>query len=280
METLREKQKQLREILRRHAPVLIAYSGGVDSAYLLAEARNTLGKGAMLGVIADSPSLPRKALASALELARTLDAPVEVVPTEELQNPDYAQNPVNRCYFCKAELFSKLEELAGSRMFSALAYGENADDMKQVRPGRKAATEFSVLAPLRDAGLTKDEIRAASRELGLPTADAPAQPCLSSRIPHGTPVTQGALAMVEAGEEWVRSLGFSVFRVRHLEGTGNGPDANLSPNENGHRPVAPRARVQIAPAEMARVPELKQQIEDGLIAIGYATVELDPKGYQ
>ncbi|NBV87853.1 MAG: TIGR00268 family protein, partial [Verrucomicrobia bacterium] len=175
METLRAKQEVLRQILRDHAPLLIAYSGGVDSAYLLAEACRTLGPRAMLGVIADSASLPRKALAAALALAEGLHAPVEVVATGELQNPDYAKNPVNRCYFCKAELFSRLEALAAERKFKGLAYGENADDMLQVRPGRDAALRFRVLAPLRDAGLTKAEIRAASRELGLPTADAPAQ---------------------------------------------------------------------------------------------------------
>jgi pyridinium-3,5-biscarboxylic acid mononucleotide sulfurtransferase len=280
METLRDKQKKLRQILKDHAPLLIAYSGGVDSAYLLAEARNTLGRNAMLGVIADSASLPRKALASALELAESLDAPLEIVPTGELQNPEYAQNPVNRCYFCKAELFTKLEEMAGRRMFRALAYGENMDDMKQVRPGRQAAVEFSVLAPLRDAGLTKNEIRIASREMGLPTADAPAQPCLSSRIPHGTPVTQKALSMVEAGEDWVRSLGFSVFRVRHIAGAGGEVEAGLQNALSGNAGDILKARVQIAPDEMARIPEFKEQIEGGLIAVGYDQVEIDPEGYR
>jgi uncharacterized protein len=270
MELLRAKQDALRKALRAHAPLLVAYSGGVDSAYLLAEARHTLGPGGMLGVIADSPSLPRKALAEALALAAALDAPVEVVPTGELDNPDYAQNPVNRCYFCKAELFANLERLAGTRNFRGLAYGENADDMRQVRPGRQAAAEYQVLAPLRDAGLTKEEIRAASRELGLPTADAPAQPCLSSRIPHGTPVTTDALRMVEAGEEWVRSLGFVVFRVRHIVGepTGEGGAAQVS------------ARVQIAPEEMGKLAELAPRLEAGLRAVGYAAVELDPLGYR
>jgi len=248
--------------LRAHAPLLVAYSGGVDSAYLLAEASRVLGAAA-LGVIADSPSLPRQALADALALAEQIGARVEVVKTDELQNPSYAENPVNRCYFCKAELFSRLDALAAERGFSAIAYGENADDMRQVRPGRQAAAEFSIVAPLRDAGLTKAEIRELSRALGLPTADAPAQPCLSSRIPHGTPVTTGALAMIERSEAWVRKLGFRVFRVRHLAGEG-----------------ALRARVQIAPEEMPGLPPVMEQLEAGLLAAGYSTVEIDPAGYR
>lgn len=254
-----EKLTQLRAQLHAHAPLIVAYSGGVDSTCLLAEAHETLGAQA-LGVIADSPSLPRQALADALALAKKIGAKVEVIRTEEFANPEYTANPVNRCYFCKAELFTKLDALAAARGFRAIAYGENADDMRQVRPGRQAAAEFSIIAPLRDAGLTKAEIRARSRELGLPTADAPAQPCLSSRIPHGTPVTPSALAMIEQGEAFVRSLGFRIFRVRHLADT--------------------HARVQIAPEEMPRLPELAAQIEGGLRAIGYAAVEIDPTGYR
>jgi pyridinium-3,5-biscarboxylic acid mononucleotide sulfurtransferase len=258
-----EKLAQLRAQLREHTPLVIAYSGGVDSAYLLAEAQRTLGNDA-LGVIADSPSLPRQALADALTLAEQIGARVEVVKTDELDNPQYAANPMNRCYFCKAELFTRLDALAHERGFRAIAYGENADDMKQVRPGRQAAAEFSILGPLRDAGLTKAEIRELSRELGLPTADAPAQPCLSSRIPHGTPVTVEALAMVERGEAHVRSLGFRIFRVRHLA-----------------EPSQPlRARVQIAPEEMPRLPEVAADLEAGLRAAGYAAIEIDPAGYR
>ncbi len=258
-----EKLHQLRAQLRAHAPLVIAYSGGVDSAYLLAEAHRTLGE-KVLGVIADSASLPRQALADALALAAQIGARVEVVKTGEVENPEYAANPVNRCYFCKAELFTKLDALASERGFRAIAYGENADDMKQVRPGRQAATEFSILGPLRDAGLTKAEIRELSRGLGLPTADAPAQPCLSSRIPHGTPVTTAALAMVERGEELVRGLGFRIFRVRHLTDSAQ----------------VVRARVQIAPEEMSRLPQVAHELEAGLRKVGYASVEIDPAGYR
>lgn len=265
MKSLKEKLEALRSQLRAHSPLLVAYSGGVDSAYLLAEARSVLGRDGVLGVIADSASLPRKALAAALDLAGKIDARVEVVQTTELANPAYASNPVNRCYFCKAELFSQLEKIARVRLFRGLAYGENADDVRQARPGRAAAQEYAVLAPLMEAGLTKAEIRELSRSLGLPTADAPAQPCLSSRIPHGTPVTVSALAMVEAGEEWVRSLGFSVFRVRHLEQIDS---------------KGARAKVQLAPAEMLRLQDFRRDIESGLRAVGYAEVEFDLEGYR
>lgn len=261
---MKAKVIQLQEYLREHSPVLVAYSGGVDSAYLLAAAFDALGPDRMLGVIADSPSLPRQALADALAVAKQIGAPVEVVRTEEMANEDYSSNPPNRCYFCKAELFRKMDALAAERKFAALAYGENADDAASLRPGSRAAAEFKVIAPLKQVGLRKAEIRELSRQRGLPTADAPAQPCLSSRIPHGTPVTASALAMVEQGEEWVRSLGFRVFRVRHIV------------EEPGHL----RARVQIAPEEMARLPPVDEQLRAGLAAVGYESVEVDPQGYR
>jgi len=258
------KLAALAEVLRAHRPLLIAYSGGVDSSYLLAFARQTLGHDGMLGVIADSPSLPRQGLAAALELARSLDAPVEVLPTGEMENEEYVSNPFNRCYFCKSELFARMAALAGQRGFASIAYGENAEDPADTRPGSQAAREFAVLAPLRHAGLTKAEIRELSRAMGLPTADAPSQPCLSSRIPFGTPVTREALAMVEAGEALVRVLGFRVLRVRHLvDSEGN-----------------PRARVQVACEEMDRLPPLQAKLEAGLLAVGYTAVEIDPQGYR
>lgn len=256
-----EKIAVLEAILRAHAPLAVAYSGGVDSACLLAVAHRTLGNRA-LGVIADSPSLPRAALAEALEVARSFGATVEVVKTEELDDPRYAENPINRCYFCKAELFQRMDAIAHERGFAAIAYGENADDPAHLRPGSQAAREFAVLAPLKQAGLTKADVRALSRELGLPTADAPAQPCLSSRIPHGTPVTREALALVERGEAAVRALGFRVFRVRYLDG------------------ATPSARVQIAPEEMPRLDALRDPLENDLRAAGFAEVEIDPAGYR
>lgn len=262
---MQEKIEQLKASLRAHAPLVIAYSGGVDSACLLAVAHETLGD-RVLGVIADSASLPRQALADALALAEKIGARVDVIRTEELEDERYASNPVNRCYFCKAELFTKLDELARTRGFAALAYGENADDTAHFRPGRKAAEEFAVIAPLKDAGLTKAEIREISRRLGLPTADAPAQPCLSSRIPHGTPVTLHALGMVERGEALVRGLGFKVFRVRHV--VKNDAAARC------------HARVQISPDEMPSLAPVQESLIAGLVAVGYDGVEIDPAGYR
>jgi len=260
---VRAKVAVLEAHLRDHAPLLIAYSGGVDSACLLALAHRALGDAA-LGVIADSPSLPRHALAEAVALARSLGAPLEVVATAEMDNPDYASNPPNRCYFCKAELFSHMERIARERRFAAIAYGENADDPAHLRPGSQAAREYAVLAPLRHAGLAKAEIREISRALGLPTADAPAQPCLSSRIAHGTPVTLEALGMVERGEAHLRTFGFRVFRVRHLV-AGDG---------------RPYARVQVAPEEMDRLPAVREAVRAGLREVGYGEVEIDPDGYR
>ena len=261
--SLTEKLILLENVLRQHAPLLIAYSGGVDSTCLLALAYRTLGD-RMLGVIADSPSLPRESLANALALAERIGAPVQVIETGEMENPDYASNPQNRCYYCKSELFVNMDRLASERGFAAIAYGENAEDPAHLRPGSQAAREFAVLAPLRQAGLSKAEIRELSRELGLPTADAPSQPCLSSRIPFGTPVTLEALSMVERGEALVRSFGFRVLRVRHLVE----PQGGL------------KARVQIAPEEMSGLADVEAKIKAGLLAIGYGTVEIDPDGYR
>ncbi len=260
-EGMTEKLSILEDVLRRHAPLLVAYSGGVDSTCLLAVAHRTLGE-RVTGVIADSPSLPRQALAEALEVARGFGARVEVIATEEFSNPDYLINPPNRCYFCKAELFSRMDALARERGLAAIAYGENADDPAHLRPGSQAAEEFAVIAPLRQAGLTKADVRELSRRLGLPTADAPAQPCLSSRIPHGTPVTREALNLVERGEAFLRSLGFRVFRVRYQAGSPAG------------------ALVQVAPAENALLQARQERLMAGLRAVGFGSVTIDPDGYR
>ena len=261
--TIRQKQHKLQSILGSYPRWLIAYSGGVDSTYLLAEAASLLGRSAW-GVIADSPSLPRKALSSAIQVAENLGAQLRVIQTTELENPTYAANPFNRCYFRKHELFERMLRLALSEKFPVVAYGENADDAFELRPGAKAATEFQIKSPLREAGLTKVEIRWLSRELSLPTADLPAQPCLSSRIPHGTPVTRAALLMVERAEDRLRTFGFRVFRVRY------------NPAESG----AIIAKLQVEPSEIPRLHSLATELERDLRAIGFSRMMIDPVGYR
>ncbi|MCC6356176.1 MAG: ATP-dependent sacrificial sulfur transferase LarE [Verrucomicrobiae bacterium] len=254
-----DKVHRLDRVLAGYGRVMVAYSGGVDSAFLLERAHAVLGAHC-LGVIADSPSLARAELSAALELARRIGARVDVVRTHEFANPEYLANTPDRCYFCKAELFGVMERLAAERGFPVLAYGENADDMRQVRPGRRAAEEFEVVAPLRDVGLGKEEIRVASRAVGLPTAEKPASPCLSSRIPHGTPVTLEALGRVERGEAALRDMGFRVFRVR----------------DHGEL-----ARVELGPEEFGSYddPAIREGIERALRAAGYGRVERDPNPY-
>lgn len=254
------KLRVAQEILRRHAPVLVAYSGGVDSSVLLALAvRSGIH---VVGVIADSPSLPREALAKALGQAREMGARVEILRTREMDDPRYAANPINRCYFCKAELFQRMEEEAARRGVRSLAYGENADDPAHERPGALAAREFSVLAPLREAGLTKPDIRQLARNWGLASADLVAMPCLSSRIPHGQEVTTEALSRVENAEGILRARGFSVVRVRHL----------LSDK-------GAKARVLVGPDEVPRLLAEASRLAPLLCGVGFTVVEFDEAGY-
>lgn len=260
MTTLAEKEKHLRAQLAALPSLAVAYSGGVDSAYLLYAAHEVLGAKCH-GILADSPSLPRHELAAARELAAQRGWPLQIITTTELDDPHYAANPLNRCYYCKHELFDQLTQYAFAHDITHLAYGENADDAHQVRPGQKAAQEFAVLAPLREAGLTKADIRTLSQKAGLPTATKAAQPCLSSRLQHGIAVTRETLAQVEAGEAILRAKGFHIFRVRHL---------------------GDRARVQVAPEELPRLQAsaLQQEIAQKLSALGFAEVEFDPEGYR
>jgi uncharacterized protein len=260
MNTTLKKAAELQQGLKSLDSLLVAYSGGVDSAYLMQAAAEAMGT-RVRGVMADSPSLPRAEKEEALALATERGWRVEVLQTHELDNPQYAANPLNRCYFCKHELFQKMEAYARGEKFTALAYGENADDAGEFRPGQQAAQEFRILAPLREAGLTKAEIRQLSREAGLPTADKAAQPCLSSRLPTGQPVTREALAQVEAGEKMLREAGFMIYRLRHL---------------------GDRARVQVAPEELVRLQKgpLQQALAVRLKSLGFAQVEFDEKPYQ
>ncbi len=258
------KPDQLRALLRSFGSCLTAYSGGVDSVLLAFVARQELGERA-LAAIADSPSLPRAELAEALDIASRFGFPVRVLRTREFQDPNYLANPQNRCYFCKHALFEELAPLAHSEGFAVVAYGENASDVGDHRPGAVAAAEYQVRAPLKEVGLTKDEIRSWSAELGLPTADKPQMACLSSRIPYGEAVTPAKLRMIEEAEAFLRDRGFRDVRVRHHEIRGGA-----------------LARLELGPEEIPAV--LRDghpgRIADRLKALGYVQVTLDLQGYR
>jgi uncharacterized protein len=264
------KFEQLKAILRSYGSCLVAYSGGVDSVFLARVAHEVLGERA-LAVIADSASLPRRELREALELGEAFGFPVRVVKTEEFNNANYLSNPVNRCYFCKHELFTELVPLAQAEKFAVIAYGENASDVGDFRPGAQAAKEFQVRAPLKEAGLTKAEIRQLSASLGLPTADKPQMACLSSRIPYGEAVNPVKLRMIEDGEYVLRDLGFYDVRVRHHE---------LKGSENG--PVQHLARIEVGVAEIPKLLENETflKVAEALKKAGYAHVTLDLQGYR
>jgi uncharacterized protein len=258
----RAKEAALRELLRGFGRVIIAYSGGVDSAYLLKVAHDEIGERAQ-AIIGNSPSLMPEEHQEAAELAQKLNIPLRVVETHEMQDPNYAANPSNRCYFCKSELFNVLTRIAENEGFDAVCDGTNEDDMSEWRPGAQAGQEREVRSPLREVGLTKNEIRALSKELGLPTWDKPAMPCLSSRIPYGTPVTPEALRMIGRAEAHLRTLGLRQLRVRHYV-----------------EDERPTARLEIEPAEMPVVFEHYQNIASTLREIGYSKIMLDLEGYR
>lgn len=257
--TLREKHARLTEILRAMGDVIIGMSGGVDSVLLSKVAHDVLGEKA-LAVTADSPSLPRRELAEAQSLAQLAGIRHLVIKTQEVFDPRYAANPNNRCYFCKSELFTNLDSLAAQMGFHWIAYGENQDDLGDHRPGAVAAGEHNVRAPLKEAGMTKADIRALAQQLGLPVWDKPAFACLGSRFPYGTQITPEKLAQVEAAEDILWQLGFRQYRVRY------------------HGEVA---RIEVDKASMAKLVELGDAVAARFKSeAGFAYVAMDLAGYR
>lgn len=283
---LDSKLALLKAKIRNYNSVLIAYSGGVDSVFLAFLAHTVL-PAKSVAVIADSPSLPRRELDDALQIAAKFRFPVRVIETAEFSNPNYTTNPLERCYFCKHELFEQLAPLAKQLGLSVIAYGENASDIGNLRPGARAAVEFRICAPLKEVGLTKAEIRSLSARFGLPTTDKPQMACLSSRIPHGENVTIQKLQMVETAENFLRDFGFFDVRVRHhqLTQTPSLGSANATTTLDAlavqNVPLA-LARVEVGVAELPRLldPTNAVRIVNELKRIGYFQVTLDPQGYR
>ncbi len=255
-----DRLRALEDRLRSLGSVMVAYSGGVDSAFLAATAHRVLGD-KMLAVLADSPSLARRDMEQARAFAEAHGIPLRVIQTEELDKPEYQRNDANRCFHCKTELFEGMKKLGAELAFAQIAYGMNADDRRDYRPGQRAAEEHEVLAPLAEVGLTKQEIRALARDAGYTLWDRPAAPCLSSRVEYGRTVTREVLEQVERGEESLRQLGFREFRVRH------------------HGELA---RVEIARAELAKAltVEMIDRISDELRKAGFQYVTLDCAGFR
>jgi len=256
--TLDRKFADLKKLVSGYGSLIVAYSGGVDSTFLAAVAHEVLGFNA-LSVTSRSPSVAPEELEAAIALARTRGWRHLVVDTNEIEDPRYLANDGRRCFFCKTELYTHLGQVAAAEGVTKVANGANTDDLGDYRPGMEAAKNFEVISPLVEVGMSKQDIRDVSRCLDLPTWDKPAQPCLSSRIPYGTVVSVGALAMIGKSEKGLRELGFSVVRVRHYGQT---------------------ARVEIPIDDFERFEYVRSEAERIVLASGYKVMELDPKGFR
>jgi uncharacterized protein len=259
--SLESKLEKMREILRELKRVAVAFSAGVDSTFVLKVAIDTLGPANVVAVTGKSDSLAEGEFDEAQRLAQSMGAEHVVIETEEMQDPNYLSNPVNRCYFCKTELYTKLGACIAERGLSAVVNGINADDYSDWRPGLQAAKEHTVRAPCAEAGMSKNDIRVLSERMGLPTFDKPASPCLSSRVQYGESITPVKLKQIERSEALLHSLGFRECRVRHHN--------NL-------------ARIELPADQIARAcqPEILAQIESGLRRFGYAYVTIDLRGFR
>ncbi len=255
-----EKEQQLVQFLGGFRGAIVAFSGGVDSSYLAFLSHRTLGSAARI-ITALSPSVSRSQEEMVRRFVARYGVNHQFIRTDEMNDPDYAANPDNRCYFCKSELFDRLRNLQKEWAVDAIFDGTNADDLGDYRPGSKAAAEKAIVSPLAEVGMTKSDIRARSQEWGLETWDMPATPCLASRLPYGVQVTPEKLRQVEAAESFLRSLGFTEFRVRHHESL---------------------ARLEIAPAEMPKIldPTVFDHVNRELKALGYQYVTLDLQGFR
>ena len=258
-ETL-SKFENLKNILKEMETVLVGFSGGVDSSFLLRTAQEVLGD-RVLAVIAQSDTYPEKEQAEAVKLAEGWNVRLKVIQTDELNNPNFVQNPPTRCYFCKNELFSKLKEIASSEGILYVCDGSNYEDLDDFRPGTKAAEELGVRSPLKEAGLIKDEIREISRWMGLPTWNKPSLACLSSRFPYNTAIDRDSLKQISLAEDFLRNLGFTQVRVRH------------------HGQIA---RIELEPDEIVNLmdPDLRHDVVKNFKAFGYAYVTIDLAGYR